>query len=256
MGSSGYLPYQSQILSNADLILPCSEDGKRYLESTFRSQLRNIHVARLGVLLQEARIDINNNVPLKIVSCAFLFPTKRIRLIAEALQYIGFPIQWTHIGTGEELNELVQYCSRYEKSNVQVHFTGYMKHDDIIPFYITENFQLFINVSSSEGIPVSIMEAMSVGIPVIATNVGGTSELVDESVGMLMSPSISPAQIAANISAYHKLPIEARYSLSSGSIEKIAEQYNGKVNASRLLEQFIIHKKPDSLAANDSVTSE
>ena len=37
---------------------------------------------------------------------------------------------------------------------------------------------MFINCSESEGIPVSIMEALSFGIPVIATNVGGTSEVV------------------------------------------------------------------------------
>ena len=35
-------------------------------------------------------------------------------------------------------------------------------------------YHVFLNVSSSEGVPVSIIEAMSFGIPCIATNVGGT----------------------------------------------------------------------------------
>src|SRR5688572_5024481 len=39
-GPSDYLPYQGQVLANADLILPCSEDGKRYLESNFSANIR------------------------------------------------------------------------------------------------------------------------------------------------------------------------------------------------------------------------
>ena len=45
---------------------------------------------------------------------------------------------------------------------------------------------IFINLSTTEGLPVSIMEAMSYGIPVIATNVGGTSEIVDNESGILI----------------------------------------------------------------------
>ena len=45
---------------------------------------------------------------------------------------------------------------------------------------------LFINVSESEGVPVSIMEALSCGLPIIATNVGGVSEIVDAHVGVLI----------------------------------------------------------------------
>lgn len=41
-------------------------------------------------------------------------------------------------------------------------------------------------MSDSEGIPVSIMEAMSFGIPVIARNVGGMSEIVNEENGLLL----------------------------------------------------------------------
>ena len=241
--SNGYLPYQRRILSNADLILPCSEDGKHYLETRFSSEISNIHVARLGVLLQQQRIKVNNHLPFKIVSCAFLFPTKRIRLLAEALQYLDFPVHWTHIGTGDDLDELVDYCKQFTNSNIQVQFTGYMKHDDIIPFYLAGNFQLFVNVSSVEGIPVSIMEAMSVGIPTIATAVGGTGELVDESVGMLISPSLSAAEIATKIAAFHNLSITTRNSLSLSSIEKIAIYYDGKTNARKLLEQFMAAMK-------------
>ena len=44
----------------------------------------------------------------------------------------------------------------------------------------------FINLSDSEGIPVSIMEAMSVGIPIIARDVGGNREIVTNNNGCLL----------------------------------------------------------------------
>ena len=55
---------------------------------------------------------------------------------------------------------------------------------------------MFINVSSTEGIPVSIMEAMSFGIPVIATAVGGTPEIVNNENGYLLSKDPSAKELA------------------------------------------------------------
>ena len=48
------------------------------------------------------------------------------------------------------------------------------------------DFDLFVNMSLSEGIPVSIMEAISFGIPIIATNVGGNAEIVNDETGVLI----------------------------------------------------------------------
>jgi glycosyltransferase involved in cell wall biosynthesis len=66
-------------------------------------------------------------------------------------------------------------------------------------FYSSVPVVLFINVSSSEGVPVSIMEAMSFGIPVMATDAGGTSELVSEKTGLLINIDIAPQELAYKI---------------------------------------------------------
>ena len=51
-------------------------------------------------------------------------------------------------------------------------------------------------MSETEGIPVSIMEAQSYGIPVIATNVGGTSEIVHDGInGVLLSRNFDTADL-------------------------------------------------------------
>ena len=48
----------------------------------------------------------------------------------------------------------------------------------MLDYYKNNIIDIFINLSASEGIPVSIMDAISFGIPCIATNVGGTGEIV------------------------------------------------------------------------------
>ncbi len=54
-------------------------------------------------------------------------------------------------------------------------------------WYSENPAHLFMNLSKSEGIPVSIMEACSYGIPAVATDVGGTSELISNKTGWLIN---------------------------------------------------------------------
>ena len=58
---------------------------------------------------------------------------------------------------------------------------------------------MFINLSSSEGIPVSIMEAQSFGIPVIATNVGGSGEIVVSETGVLVDENRTEASVLLSL---------------------------------------------------------
>ena len=66
-----------------------------------------------------------------------------------------------------------------------------------------EDCDLFVQVSSSEGVPVSIMEALSFGIPVLATNVGGVGEIVynrdSDPFGKLVNADITATNLATEI---------------------------------------------------------
>lgn len=53
--------------------------------------------------------------------------------------------------------------------------------------YSEHPVDVFINLSTNEGVPVSIMEAISFDIPIVATDVGGTSEIVTDETGILVS---------------------------------------------------------------------
>ena len=70
---------------------------------------------------------------------------------------------------------------------MDIRFTGPISNNKVFELYRTTPIDLFINVSKSEGIPVSIMEALSVSIPVLATNCGGIEEIVNNEVGYIIS---------------------------------------------------------------------
>ena len=66
---------------------------------------------------------------------------------------------------------------------------GVVPNNEISNIYKKYKPDFFINLSSTEGVPVSIMEAFF-GMPVIATNVGGTSEIINDSVGAIINSDI------------------------------------------------------------------
>ena len=107
-------------------------------------------------------------------------------------------IKWTHIGNGPLYNTILEKAKMLN-SNIDVNILGALTNSEVINYYAQHHIDLFINVSESEGVPVSIIEALSFGIPVFATNVGGTSEIVDNHVGELLSPDITARELAMKI---------------------------------------------------------
>lgn len=85
----------------------------------------------------------------------------------------------------------------------------------------------FLNVSSSEGVPVSIMEAISFNIPVVATNVGGTSEIVTDETGILLSSDPTAEEI-----------LNALYSIESINVQP-REFWKQKYNADTNYKEFV-----------------
>ena len=124
--------------------------------------------------------------------CIYSISLKRIGFILDSV--VAFAktvpyrkIVWTHFGDGDELLTLKKKAQAITPENMVVNFKGNVENSQIYEHYATESTDLFINLSSSEGIPVSIMEAQSFGIPVIATNVGGSCEIVVTQTGILLS---------------------------------------------------------------------
>nr|WP_128128927.1 glycosyltransferase [Fusobacterium varium] len=78
-------------------------------------------------------------------------------------------------------------------------FKGRLENKEILKFYFKNNIKFFIHLSSTEGLPVSMMEVQSFGIPIIATNVGGVNEIVNEKTGILLSANPTILEIIDGI---------------------------------------------------------
>ena len=127
----------------------------------------------------------------RILSCSRLISLKRVDMLAEVFsQWKGKKILWTHIGTGEDYESIKKIINKYDLNNYCV-LLGDFSNKQVLEYYQKEEVDVFINISVYEGLPVSIMEAMSYGIPIIATDVGGTRELVNSSDGILLQKDIT-----------------------------------------------------------------
>jgi len=215
--NNGYLPFQKLMLENLNMTYVISQDGKNYLSVKYPELKNRLSVSRLGVRRQSQLSRQSTDGVFRLVSCSAMVPVKRLHLLVNALKQETITIIWTHIGTGDEMMR-IQSLVKELPSQIRGILLGRLSNTDVLNFYASNPVDLFVNVSRSEGVPVSIMEALSFGIPVLATAVGGTSELVDESNGGLLVKDCSSAQIA---NALHEF-----YSLSN--IEK-----NKKRNAAR-----------------------
>ncbi len=116
--------------------------------------------------------------PLKLVMVARFSPQKNQKLLIEALKKINpNSYQLTFVGDGETLIDCKRLVEQLSLSN-SINFVGFKK--DVGPYLV--NNDVYILTTHYEGLPISIIEAMSYGLPIIASDVGGNSELVTNNV--------------------------------------------------------------------------
>lgn len=202
--SAGYLPYQDITLSKLDRVFPCSDNGRDYLIDKYPQYAGKVHTSHLGTFDFGLAPIPKGKV---FVTCCSLKPIKRISLFAEAFCKVvkdNVDCYWYCIGDGEEF-DLIKSIVEKNKAEANVKMVGRLSNKDVLEFYKEKPVSYFVNVSTTEGLPVSIMEAMSFGIPTIATNVGGTGELVNESNGVILDSCISVDDLAQAIRAELKL---------------------------------------------------
>ncbi|MEY3237750.1 MAG: hypothetical protein RI883_1851 [Bacteroidota bacterium] len=225
-----YLPYRHFITKNISQIFSISQDGIDYALKTWKvTQKEKFSLSRLGIK-NTYGFQISNNDPFLIVSCSNLIPVKRVHLIAEALKEIrDVQIKWVHIGDGPERKKLEALILNLP-SNIKVDLLGRIPNSAIYTFYAEKRPDLFINVSSSEGVPVSIMEAMSFGIPVIATDVGGNREIVNKENGRLVPTKIAVPKIADHFRDLILLNPKDKNVLNENAFETWQLLYNADKN--------------------------
>jgi len=232
---SGYLPFRLVLLKNLDAIFVISEHGKTYIESLLAEKFQTLKVSRLGVL--KHNLSLPSDQEFTIGTISNIIPVKNLFKLVDALSNLDFNFTWFHIGDGIQRMELEKLA--HEKIPAKYQFLGQMSNTKVMSFLEKTPISLFINISLSEGIPVSIMEAFSCGIPVLATNVGGNFEIVDNSNGILLSVDPDTNEIVEAISKFKNLSNSQKQKLKENAYNTWDEKYNAEKNYQAFIKQIL-----------------
>ena len=239
--SADYLPFRKYIMKNIDKIYTISMDGYNYLTERYPFVNNKVQVARLGTVDYGVE-KFRPGECLSIVSCSRVEKIKRIDRIIKALAKItSINIKWTHIGDGSLLPDIKNLAESALPSNIQIKFVGNLENSKIYEVYKENYFDVFVNVSYDEGLPVAIMEASSFGIPIIATDVGGTSEIVKNGYnGWLIPREYGDDVLSDLLLSYYEMTDYDKHILRKNARNKWEEEFNQETNYRKFVDMIKI----------------
>ncbi|MCY7410433.1 MAG: glycosyltransferase, partial [Chitinophagales bacterium] len=240
-----YLPFRKLLLENLDAVFFISENGKAYTVSKMLGGLKkDLLVARLGTPFKGRNPDADEKV-LTVVSCSRMDRVKRIDLIGDILCKSNLPIRWIHFGDGNSRNELEVLRKEWMKKlpSLTIEFMGNVSNEQVMQFYLSHHVDLFINTSEYEGIPVAMMEAMSTGIPVMATNAGGVNELVNDENGKLIQQPVNIEEAAKWLHKFYSLSSEEKKLKREKAFEMWNKNFNAAINSLVFAKELLELKK-------------
>ncbi|MDL2238289.1 glycosyltransferase [Christensenellaceae bacterium OttesenSCG-928-K19] len=171
---------------------------------------------------------------LRIFSCSNLVALKRVDLLIKGLALIdNIDISWIHVGGGtqeQEIHALAQSLLS-GKANISYSLLGDMQNPKVVELLQATEFDCFISVTSTEGgVPVSMMEACSFGVPIISTDAGGTSEIVSNKNGMLLDVTITAADLAQALQAFYQLEKNQKQAMRQNAYTLWQQNFNSDRN--------------------------
>lgn len=236
-----YLSFRRTLIQRLDRIFAISEDAAMHLRKQAEGHYSDsVQVARLGTKAAGTPPK-RTSKRFTVVSCAFMVPVKRIHLLIDALHLIEpLDMHWVHIGAGPLEDELKKRARERlgPRNHITYEFLGSLTNEQLMGFYRGTYADVFVNTSSAEGIPVTIMEAQSFGIPVVAPRVGGIPEIVSEHTGRLFDVDASPLTIAYLISEILRLPTSDVAAMRQQALQNWKTHYNADRNFSNFVAEL------------------
>ena len=184
-------------IKKSDIVVTPSQHLKNFiLNLGFKNK---IEVINNGVFIPEENTNIFTNDQINITIVSRLVSHKNIEKIIKAISDLNSPlINLNIIGDGPELNQL-QKISLESNNKDNIIFHGKLNRDDINHIFLKSD--IYIQASNYEGLPHSLLEAMSYGIPVLCTPVGECKEILgNEDRGYILDLPVSKNNIKSKIS--------------------------------------------------------
>jgi glycosyltransferase involved in cell wall biosynthesis len=234
-------------LAHAEFVLCISDFCRSQLFAlTPPSEWHKFTVVRLGVdplvltpVSRPASVSLRGD-PVRVVCTGRMVPAKGHLILLQAIRILrerGLDLQVTLIGAGPELTSLEAFVDQHQLQNSVV-FTKALNHAQTLGHL--RRADLFALASFAEGIPVALMEAMSLGLPCVSTTVAGIPELIRNGIDGLLVPPANALALANSIEQLAGDPV-LRRSLGAAARQRIINQYNLPLNQELLAHTFRVN---------------
>ena len=222
---------RTKTLANSLGIWAASKAGAARLQETIADPSHKIRVAPLGSQNADKSKSAHHKASdrsVTFLSCARVVDIKRVSLNLDFMEALAgarpdWKFEWIHIGDGDRMPELKMRAAESRRRNLSIELKGAIGNSEVHELYRTRTIDWFLLLSTYEGgLPISICEALSYGVPAVATDTGGIPEAVDDSCGILMPADANPDEFVLSIIPY--LDSDYRYGeLSTGAFSRWAE---------------------------------
>jgi glycosyltransferase involved in cell wall biosynthesis len=175
-----------KVLKKCDAVIALSESWKKYFEECLNAP--NVHVINNVIPLPKVMPTYSQEKCVKFLFLGYLGVRKGIYDLLEAISSHILNLEnraLFYVGGNGETAEVQQYIAEKGLCNV-VKFCGWVSGDEKVK--LLNESDVYVLPSYNEGLPISILEAMSYGMPIITSNVGGIPEIVNEDNGIIVEP--------------------------------------------------------------------
>ncbi|MCW4053351.1 MAG: glycosyltransferase family 4 protein [Candidatus Bathyarchaeota archaeon] len=230
-----------QVLKEADKIIVVSKATKNYV-LRLGAEPEKIEVLHNGVdlnrfkPLSEVKPEMRKKLGIPKDACVVLTVRRLVYKngIDTLLESAEIAVKknpnliFVVVGKGPDFEEVKEKIVQLGL-NTNFRLTGFVA-DRELPFYYNVADLFALPSKSGEGLPLVALEAMACGLPVIATNVGGTSEVVSEDYGKLVPPN-SPDSLATAILEFSRKDLSL---LKKGLRTMMEQKYSWDNNVEKL----------------------
>ena len=231
-----YTPEYQQLFRRGDLMLPISDLWAGRLQK-MGCPREKIAVSRMGVDMTRfsPRPVKAPATPLEIISVARLTEKKGLHVAIEACRQLkeqGVAFRYRILGIGPWERRLRTLIEQYQLEDV-IEMPGFKPSHEVKAMLDDADVFLLPSVTGAdgdmEGIPVALMEAMAVGIPVVSTLHSGIPELVEADKSGWLVPENDACALAQRLAAFSQLDTDELTTVVKRAREKVEHDFNQQV---------------------------
>jgi glycosyltransferase involved in cell wall biosynthesis len=247
-----------QKLARAKFVRTVSTFNKAFLDGLYPTLTKNkievIHMGLNPAVYERAEAEAKPGTRTRLLSVAALLPNKGFPYLIDAVARLiadGVDIDCTIVGHGP-LREATEEWIRDRGLAERVHLLGAVPQHEVAK--LMGNADIFVLSSiialdgQMDGIPMSLVEAMAAGCPVIASALSGIPELVEHGVSGLLVDATHPERVAAAIRRLAHDPA-LRERMGKAGRARVRNQFDVAITASSFIELVERHEPVRAAAA-------